>query len=220
MWGPVPLLTQAADSHWHWVVPIEVQHLYLSQGKLAQVASDVYQRDIDHVELRDVLKTEDPAFLGMMEQLFTEIHSGGIGGNLYVEAVTNQVCVHLLRNYAGDLRQRPQSMPGLTCVQSKRVREYINDNLENDISLAAIAQVANISVYHLIRQFHKTYGCAPYEYVTNQRLQRAKQMIADESMPLKTVAAACGFSDQSHMTRVFRRAFQVTPGEFRKMAQD
>jgi len=218
--GAASLLTQATDSHWHWVVPIEVQHLYLSQSKLAKVASDVHQRDIDHVELRDVLKTEDPIFLSMMESLFTEIYSGGVGGNLYVEAVTNQVCVHLLRNYAGELREPPHLPSGLSFVQSKRVREFISENLENEISLAAIARVANISVYHLIRQFHKSYGCAPYEYVTNQRLARAKQMISNQSIPLKTVAAACGFSDQSHMTRVFRRAFQVTPGEFRKSAQD
>lgn len=218
--GVASLLTQAADSHWHWTVPIEVRHLYITQSKLAEVATDVYQKHINHVELRDILKTEDPVFLHMMETLYAETHSGGVGGQLYVEALANQMCVHLLRNYAGEFRKPPQTTPGLSFVQAKRVREFICENLENEISLADIARVANISVYYLIRQFNKTFGCAPYEYVTKQRLARAKKMIADESVPLKTVAAACGFSDQSHMTRVFRRAFDVTPGEFRKVVHD
>lgn len=218
--GIASLLTQATDSHWHWTVPIEVRHLYVSQSKLAEVASDVHQVHIDHVELRDVLKTDDPVFLNMMNTLSAEIQEGGVGGSLYVEALTNQVCVHMLRNYAGAFRRPPQSIAGLSFIQARRVKEFIADNLENDISLADIARVANISVYYLIRQFHKTFECAPYEYVTRQRLDRAKKMIASGGVPLKTVAAACGFSDQSHMTRLFRRAFDLTPSEFRKVVQD
>lgn len=218
--GVASLLTQATDSHWHWTVPIEVRHLYISQQKLAEVASDVYQKHISHVELRDVLKTEDTPLLRVMESLFTEMHSDGVGGSLYVEAVTNQACIHLLRNYAGEFRKPQQTGAGLSFMQAKRVREFICENLENDISLADIAHVADISVYYLIRQFHKTFGCAPYEYVTQQRLARARKMIASDCVPLKTVAAACGFSDQSHMTRLFRRAFDVTPGEFRKVTQE
>ncbi len=217
--GCVSLLTHSADSHWHWTVPIEVQHLYISPDRLAEIASDIYERDIKCVELRDVLRADDHVLIGAMSALMQELRSGGLGGTLYVEAVTNQVCVHLLRNYAGELREAQIAKSGLSPTQARRVREFMETNLDRNLSLADIAQVANISVFHLIRQFNETFGCPPYVYLMHRRLERAREMIASGDIALKCVAASCGFSDQSHMTRLFRREFKITPGEYRRNVQ-
>lgn len=61
--GAVSLLTNSTDSHWHWSVPIEVLHLYISPSRLAEIASDIYDRDIKHVELQDILRTDDTALI-------------------------------------------------------------------------------------------------------------------------------------------------------------
>lgn len=214
--GTVSLLTHSTDSHWHWTVPIEVQHLYISPDKVAEIASDAYDRDIKVVELQDILRIDDSTLINAMSTLIGELKSGGLGGSLFVEAITNQVCVHLLRNYAGELREAPQAKRGLSPQQARRVREFIEDNLERNLSLADIAKVANISVFHLIRQFNGSFGCPPYVYLTHCRLARARRFIEAGETPLKCVAASCGFSDQSHMTRLFRREFKLTPGEYRK----
>lgn len=214
--GTVSLLTHSTDSHWHWSVPIEVQHLYISPSKVAEIASDAYDRDIKQVELQDILRTDDATLINAMSTLIHELESGGLGGSLFVEAVTNQVCVHLLRNYAGELREAPQVKRGLSPLQARRVREFIEDNLDRNLSLADIAKVASISVFHLIRQFNETFGCPPYLYITHRRLERARRLIVGSDTPLKCIAASCGFSDQSHMTRLFRREFKITPGEYRK----
>jgi AraC family transcriptional regulator len=216
--GTVSLLTHSTDSHWHWSVPIEVQHLYISPSKVAEIASDAYDRDIKQVELQDILRTDDATLINAMSTLIHEIDSGGLGGSLFVEAVTNQVCVHLLRNYAGELREAPQAKRGLSSTQARRVREFIEEHLDDNLSLADIAKVASISVFHLIRQFNETFGCPPYVYITHQRLDRARSLIEAGETPLKCIAATCGFSDQSHMTRLFRREFKMTPGEYRKNA--
>lgn len=216
--GAVSLLTHSTDSHWHWTVPIEVQHLYISPSKVAEIASDACDRDIKHVELRDILRTDDPAIVNALSTLTSEIECGSLGGELFVEAVTNQVCIHLIRKYAGELREVPQAKRGLSPTQVRRVREFIEANLDHNVCLADIARVANISVFHLIRQFNETFGCPPYVYLTNQRLERARKMIEGGDTALKLVAASCGFSDQSHMTRLFRRTFKLTPGEYRKNA--
>jgi len=216
--GTVSLLTHSTDSHWHWSVPIEVQHLYISPDKVAEVASDVYDRDIKVVEIQDILRADDPVLINAMATLINELDSGGLGGRLFVEAVTNQVCVHLLRNYAGEIQQAKPAKRGLSPLQAKRVKDYVEENLDRNLSLADIAAVAGISVFHLIRQFHETFGCPPYVFLTLRRLERARHMIEAGDTPLKCVAASCGFSDQSHMTRLFRREFKITPGEYRKNA--
>lgn len=217
--GSVSLLTHSTDSHWHWTVPIEVQHLYISPTRLAEIASDACDRDIKYVELRDILRTDDPAIINAMATLTAELQGGGLGGPLYVEAIANQVCVHLLRNYAGELREAPQIQRGLSPTQTRRVREFIEESLDRNVCLADIAKVANISVFHLIRQFNESFGCPPYVYLTHRRLERARRMIEAGDTPLKCIAASCGFSDQSHMTRLFRRTFKITPGEYRRNAQ-
>jgi len=214
--GSVSLLTHSVDSHWYWTVPIEVDHLYIAPSRLAEIASDTCDRDIKNVELRDILRTDDATIVNAMITLKAEIRGGGLGGQLFVEAVTNQVCIHLLRNYAGELREVPQAKRGLSPLQVRRVREFIEENLDRNVSLADIAKVASISVFHLIRQFNETFGCPPYVYLTNRRLERARKLIEAGDTALKEVAASCGFSDQSHMTRLFRRTFKLTPGEYRK----
>ncbi len=217
--GSVSLLTRSTNSHWHWTVPIEVQHLYISPLRLAQIASDAYQREIAHVELRDILRADDPVIINVVSTLIDEIECGGLGGSLYVEAITNQICVHLLRKYAGELRGIQKNKKGLSQNQARRVEEYIAAHLDQNLTLAEIAQVAGISVFHLIRQFHGTFGCAPYAYVTRRRLERARLLIANGDAPLKCIAAMCGFFDQSHMTRLFRRRYRITPGEYRRNIQ-
>ncbi|MBS0251538.1 MAG: helix-turn-helix transcriptional regulator [Proteobacteria bacterium] len=214
--GFASLLTHARESDWNWADPVTVQHLYISTSKISDIASEVLEKDITYVELQDLVRTDDKVLLYLIKSLIDEQCSGALGGAIYVESLTNQIGIHLLRKYSSEFRERPQAPGGLTCAQAKRVREFIHENLDNSISLADMAQVVNLSVFHFVKQFQKKFGCAPYAYVMAQRLDRVKQLITDEPISLKVAAAQCGFSDQSHMTRVFRRVFKITPGEFRK----
>lgn len=214
--GVISLLTNAAAAHWHWSEKIEVSHIYLSPAKLDDVASDIFQRDISGVELRDILRAEDQVVSRVLQDLLSEIAAGGVGQRLYADALTTQLCVHVLRNYAGELPALPPSR-GLGTHEAQRIREYIEDNLSTNISLKDIASVANRSVYHLVRQFNETFGCSPHMYLVRRRLDRAKSLIQADRMPLKSIASSCGFADQSHMTRLFRRSFSTTPGQMRRM---
>jgi len=217
--GSVSLLTRSTDSHWHWTMPIDVHHLYISPARLAKIAGDACQREIAHVELRDILRADDPTIVNAVSTLVAEIQRGGLGGPLYVEALTIQICVHLLRVYASELRGIQPGKRDLTRNQARRIEEYLSEHLEERLTLSEIAQVAGTSVFHLIRQFHETFGCPPHAYVTRLRLERARFLIANEDAPLKCIAAMCGFYDQSHMTRLFRRRYRATPGEYRRNAR-
>jgi AraC family transcriptional regulator len=72
-----------------------------------------------------------------------------------------------------------------------------------------------LSLFHFLRKFRTEFGCPPHAYVMQRRIEHAKRQMARRDIPLKVVAADCGFSDQSHMTRVFRRLLGTTPAEYR-----
>ena len=84
------------------------------------------------------------------------------------------------------------------------------------MSLAELAGVVQLSVFHFTRKFRAEFGCPPHAYVMRKRIERAKAQLAKRDIPLKVVAANSGFSDQSHMTRLFQRLLGVTPAAYRK----
>jgi AraC-like DNA-binding protein len=93
---------------------------------------------------------------------------------------------------------------------------YINAQAEKDISLEDIAAVAQISRFHLLRVFKATTGLPPHAYLVQRRLELARKAI-EQGVPLIDAAIASGFADQSHLTRIFKKAFGVTPGQFQQL---
>ncbi len=122
--GCVSLLTHAAQSHWRWGEDIEVTHVYLSPETMAQVAADAYDRHIKEVELRDVLRADDPVLVGIAAALAQESQEAGLGGRLYVEALRNHACVHILRHYANVIFREP-GPGGLSRAQCRLLNQYL-----------------------------------------------------------------------------------------------
>jgi len=213
--GSISLLTHAAQSHWRWSEEIEVTHLYLPAGAVADVAAQIYERSVRDVELFDVLRAEDPVLSGIAGSLAQESRQGGVGGRLYVDALKAQTCVHVLRHYANVIFREPISTRGLSRIQCRLLLDYVEEHLDQNISLAELAGVVQLGIFHFMRKFRAEFGCPPHAYVMRRRIEHAKRQLARRDIPLKVVAADCGFSDQSHMTRVFRRALATTPAEYR-----
>ena len=95
----------------------------------------------------------------------------------------------------------------------QRAQAYLHENLAEKITLHQLAQVAEMSSFHLLRTFCDAFGISPHEYLTNLRIERAKRMIA-ERKPLAQVACETGFCDQSHFSRHFKRLVGMTPGQY------
>ncbi|MBV8574042.1 MAG: helix-turn-helix transcriptional regulator, partial [Acetobacteraceae bacterium] len=213
--GSVSLLTCAAESHWRWSDDIAVTHLYLSPAAMRDVAAQAYERSVKEVELRDVLRTEDPVLCAITACLTRESQAGGLGGRLYVDALRSQACVHVLRHYANVAFREPSGAGGLSQAQRRLLAHYVDENLDRNISLADLAGVVKHSVFHFMRKFRAEFGSPPHAYVMQRRIEQARRQLARRDIPLKVVAANCGFADQSHMTRLFRRVLGTTPAEYR-----
>lgn len=101
----------------------------------------------------------------------------------------------------------------------RRVKELLAARCGENPNLADIAGAAGLSPFHLLRVFAEATGQTPHAFLTQLRVDRAKALLPT-ALPLARIAAECGFSDQSHMTRLFRRQFGITPGNFRKIVQN
>ncbi len=215
--GVFSLLTRGEQSQWKWDRPIDVDHIYLPQTEISRVAEDVFERDIDDVGMEDCIRAEDATLPYLMTAFEAELRGGGPGGGLYVAALKEQLCIHLLRHYAKVVFREAPVKGRLAVWQRRRLIQYIEENLECNLKLEELAAQAGMSVSGLIRKFHADFDCAPHAYVLQRRVERAKRLLGGRrELPLKVVAADCGFTDQSHMIRHFKRVFQQTPTEYRR----
>lgn len=213
--GVMSILTRGEQSQWRWDKPIDVSHLYLSQPAIARVAGEVLERDIKDVEMYDLVSANDQILPNMVAMLEHELKEGGLGGKLYVESLKSQACIHILRRYANITFRENRAYGRLSPVQCRLLVQFVEDNIGCNISLEDLAGLANLTVFSLIRKFQNEFNCPPHAYVMRQRIEHAKRLLARHDMPLKVVAANSGFSDQSHMTRLFRKFFNMTPNEYR-----
>lgn len=120
--------------------------------------------------------------------------------------------VNFKRRSAGPARRDYR----LTERQLRRVREFIDQNIDSDIRLGAMANACGVSPDYFLRMFKSTTGISPYQYLLNERVERAKILLSNTSCSLAEVALRCGFSHQEHLSRMFRRFTGVAPGGYRR----
>ena len=119
---------------------------------------------------------------------------------------------------------RPHLRPGPAAVRGgyehaavRRARTYLVEHWDQPVSLAVLSSAAGLSRFELVRQFRAQTGLTPHAFQTNVRINRARELLRTGD-PIAQVAAACGFADQPHLTRTFRRAVGITPGRFASVA--
>jgi AraC-like DNA-binding protein len=97
----------------------------------------------------------------------------------------------------------------------RRIREYIDGNIDQRISVQLLAGLANLSVCYFVRAFKQSTGITPHDYLIRQRVERTKQLLSGSNMPLSEIALAAGFADQSHFARRFRQHVGMSPRDYR-----
>ena len=217
--GKFSLLSRATTTQWNWTENLIVSHAYLSEDLMLRVAFDMTGGARTRVELHDVLQAVDPVVSFIMDQLRREVGSQSAGGALYAESLSVQLAVHLLRNYASFGAPRTQMPVGLSQRQINQLKAYIDAHLADSISMDDMARVLDMGVWTFMRHAKRALGKSACALVQEHRVDRARMLLVNRpAMQIKEIAAACGFSDQAHMTRAFRTQFALTPGQYRQRA--
>ena len=196
----------------------EAEHLaiYLDPSLILHAASE--SGYLSGVEVIEKCAESDPVVNHIGMALLAELDSEGLSGRLYAESLANVLAVHLLRHYTAENRVQ-KFTGGLSAQKLRHVTEFIADNYERDLSLTELAQVTGMSTFHFAREFKRTTGTTPHQYLIKFRVERAKALLAESEMPLVEVGFRSGFSHQSHFSRLFRRLTGTTPLSYRLMFQ-
>ena len=169
----------------------------------------------DRVTIVPYLNPHDPLLRHMALVLQAAIEGEGMAGNLYAESLADALVVHFLRRYAAAWQCHRELTGGLSLYKLRRTSAYIKAHLEQELSLATLAAVAQTSPAHFARLFKHATGLTPHQYVITCRMEYAKRLLSETDVPLIEIGLQVGCADQSHFTALFRTHASLTPKAYR-----
>lgn len=184
--------------------------LNLSPDLFQNAASEIFERNEKLPVFPNQISSDK-----RLSILFLRIHKSleKPVSRLEGSSLLQELLAYIIAHYADRNASAPVFRPEPQAV--KHVRDYLQDNFAENISLEEIARVAGLSSFHLNRVFRQTIGLPPHAYQTQVRVERAKTLIA-ERVSIEQAALAVGFFDQSHFTNHFKRLCGYTPGFYRQ----
>jgi AraC family transcriptional regulator len=198
-----------------WEKPIDHLGIFLEPAFVMQTALE--NRFSSNFEFLETYEDKDPLMQHIGLALLAEAEAETPSGKLYADSLVQTLTLHLLKNYSTANAVQENLNGGLSGYKLRRVTEFINANLEEDLSLAEIASVADLSQFHFSRAFRKTTGLTPQQYVMQQRIERAKELLSKDDLPLVEISLRSGFKNQSHFTALFRKFTKLTPKTWREL---
>ncbi len=165
--------------------------------------------------LQTRIAVRDDYLMSAAKRWREELTDGGAAGRLFAEHIGILVTAHLFRRYSDGVGRSTPPKGGLGAYRLRRVIDYIEANLSDDLTIATLAGVADRSLHHFSEAFRQSTGVQPHRYVLMRRIERAKVLLLSTDMPIIQIALEVGFSTHSHFGHAFRDATGVTPLRFR-----
>ena len=134
----------------------------------------------------------------------------------YAESLGISLTHELIRINGDAVLRRPVGRGGLAGWQQKRVADYIEEHVADDIPVITLAELARLSPYHFCRSFKQSFGVPAHRYHISRRIERAKQLLGHRELSITAIGLKVGFSDTSTFSATFHRLTGVTPSSYRR----
>ncbi len=157
----------------------------------------------------------DPKIEWFVHELMEEAQRGAPDGPLYAESLSCALIAYLGREH-GNRKTFEECGGRLSPAARKRVLDYVEANLGEELSIPELAGIAGLSAHHFARSFTATFGQPPHRYILQQRIECARKMMSISNKSLAEIAVELGFCSHAHFTRVFRRFTGLTPSSIRQ----
>jgi AraC family transcriptional regulator len=188
----------------------DVLYLALNPVFISRVAEGL-ELDADRIELIEQRRSTDPTLHHIAMALRAGVQTGAALDRMYGEGLSTALAAHLLREYGAAVLEPKRQYGGLPRAKLARAVEYIQDQLDTDLTVSRIAQAVYMSPHHFKRLFKESTGQSPYQYVVEARVRKAKELLTTGKFTISEAAFHVGFADQSHLTRHFKRVFGLPP---------
>lgn len=161
--------------------------------------------------------TEDPFLASTAARLVEASDSDRPLSGLLAEQLAYTVALHLSERYTAAPAASPRREPHLEGGARHKVMQFIQADPAAPVRIADMASIAGLSPSAFTRAFRRSTGLTPHRFVIEQRLQAARQLLADSDKPIIDIALSVGFSSQSHFGAAFRAATGVSPARYRRL---
>lgn len=211
--GNILLTPMSSEAQLSWDQSVDLMVFFMPDALLVKAAQSMAPTtSISAVALQRHINVPNPLVAHLARALADEMQTGGLYGPLYAETLFNSLLMTLLRDYsslkghAADPTDANAPAPPL-----RHVIEYLNDHLSEKLSIEQLATQAHLSPSHFVRLFKRQMGMAPHQYIIQQRVQRARDLLEFSTLTIGEIALAVGFTDNSHLTHHFRQSYGAPP---------
>ncbi|SFP59796.1 AraC-type DNA-binding protein [Variovorax sp. OK605] len=190
---------------------------------LPRTTIDAFAEEMDVprvAALRCDAGTVDPVVASLGRAMLPALMQPETASTLFVDHLTLALKAHVLHAYGGVAGAASAEPRGLAPWQERRAKAFLMAHLAGDVSLAEVARECALSRSHFSKAFKQTTGQTPHAWLVSQRVAAARRLLAQPELPIAEIAAACGFSDQSHLTRVFSAHVGTSPARWRRLNAD
>jgi AraC-like DNA-binding protein len=197
-------------------IPFDSIRFYITQVALDEMANEAGIRRVKGLYASN-FGARDLVMFGLAQALAGAMEQPGEGTAMFSDCIALAFFAHIVRAYGSVPIGGRYARGGLAAWQVQRARDMMNVNLARDLSIAEIAHECGLSSGYFARAFKRSTGVSPSRWLTQMRVERARELLKDPRCELAQIALLCGFADQSHFTRVFSRSEGYSPGRWRRL---
>ncbi|GEM_PF-2759839 len=214
--GDIAITPAGYSRHWRWLSLFSAANLFIPPSLIKECSQDLVKGDPDSVYLIEHKVLSIPFLSSVVTELLAELESGSPYARTYIDTLTHSLAMYLVMHHSSaKLRETTTLLKPDNAYVSCAI-DFIQDNLGEDLRLAAIASACNVSINHLCLMFKQSVGQSVHQFVIEQRLERAKSLLKNSKKPLVDIAQETGFSNQAHFTNSFRKTHGIPPDQYRK----
>jgi len=195
--------------------PFHSMFFHLSRATLDAFADETERPRVDR--LRCDAGTLDPVIANLGRAMLPVLMHPQEASRLFVDHVALALKTHVVHVYGDAVGSAPVRTRGLASWQVRRAKAFLMQHLAGDVSLADAARECTLSRSHFSKAFKQTTGQTPHAWLVTQRVEAARRLLGQRHLPIAEIAARCGFSDQSHLTRVFSAHTGTSPARWRRL---
>lgn len=201
----------------NFMSPCSFLYVCINKDVLADVAGELFHKRLDEIDMFSPMEETDPGLqclLNVCMLMLTDTHDSSFRSDYIARAITAQF--YSKHTQLRDTPRAEESRIAFSGKQVQRINEYLQTNLHDTFQVADMAASIGMSRTIFFERFIHTMKKTPNQYLQVLRVNRAKELLADRKLALTDIAAACGYADQPHFARFFKRFIGVSPGKYRQ----
>lgn len=203
-----------------WLIPETNSsglHILFPHSEVSRLVEESFDIDPANLEFDSTFQTDDPVLRNLSQLIHQELKSGFAMGHLYIESLATAATLQFINNFSNREVRALVHNGKISPAGLKKLVRYIDDRIGTRLTLDELAAQVHMSSFNFARAFKQSTGYSPHQYVLSRRTYYACQLLRrDKKLTLAQVADIAGFTDQSHMNKLLKRAFGLSGSQIRK----